>query len=189
MRVIYHWPSVQAYFDAGNGFVACHRRFGIAHATWIKAIRNGNLHVPLRGAGLADRRRLFDWSEVQAYYDEGHSMNKCLARFGFSRGAWHSARIRGELKTRPKVRFAIERLALKRANRRIIKQRLLDNGSLQNRCYLCGIADWQGLPLTLQIDHINGDRLDYRLENLRILCPNCHSQTDTFAGRNRLRQR
>jgi hypothetical protein len=55
-------------------------------------------------------------------------------------------------------------------------------------CAECGIADnWNGRPLTLHVDHIDGQFWDCRLENLRFLCPNCHSQTATYAGRNRQR--
>ncbi len=51
-------------------------------------------------------------------------------------------------------------------------------------CANCGIGpQWNGLPLVLHVDHINGDYGDCRQANLRFLCPNCHSQTDTFAGR------
>lgn len=51
-------------------------------------------------------------------------------------------------------------------------------------CVLCGIGEfWQGQPLTLQVDHINGDRYNNSLDNLRVLCPNCHSQTPTFNGK------
>jgi len=56
-------------------------------------------------------------------------------------------------------------------------------------CAFCGNAgEWQGRPLTLQLDHANGRYDDNRLENLRWLCPNCHSQTPTFAGRGKVRR-
>ena len=56
-------------------------------------------------------------------------------------------------------------------------------------CACCGNAGrWQGQPLTLQLDHVNGRYNDNRLENLRWLCPNCHSQTETFAGRGKVRR-
>jgi hypothetical protein len=48
----------------------------------------------------------------------------------------------------------------------------------------CGIKEWNGKPISYQLDHINGDNMDNRIENLRILCPNCHSQTSTYGGRN-----
>lgn len=70
-------------------------------------------------------------------------------------------------------------------NRCHLKKRLLDLGLLKNQCNECGqLPEWNGKPLSLQIDHINGVSNDNRLENLRILCPHCHSQTPTFAGRN-----
>lgn len=66
-----------------------------------------------------------------------------------------------------------------------LKRRMLQEGLLVLTCALCGLEPvWQGQPLTLRLDHINGDRTDARRENIRLLCPNCDSQTDTFCGRN-----
>ena len=67
-----------------------------------------------------------------------------------------------------------------------MKKGLLNSNLLEYKCALCGnTGEWQGKPLTLQLDHINGEHLDHRLENLRFLCPNCHSQTETFGSRQR----
>lgn len=56
---------------------------------------------------------------------------------------------------------------------------------LDDSCALCGLgATWQGRPLKLQLDHIDGNPFNNLFDNLRILCPNCHTQTDTFTGRN-----
>ncbi|WP_066889069.1 HNH endonuclease signature motif containing protein [Carbonactinospora thermoautotrophica] len=50
-------------------------------------------------------------------------------------------------------------------------------------CATCGITDWNGQPLILEVDHINGKYWDNRPDNLRFLCPNCHSQTSTYCGK------
>lgn len=69
-------------------------------------------------------------------------------------------------------------------NNTSLKKRLLESNLLEYKCSICGINEWQEKPLSLQLDHINGNNKDDRIENLRLLCPNCHSQTDTFSGKN-----
>lgn len=72
-----------------------------------------------------------------------------------------------------------------RVQRGAIKRRIASDNLIKQECCSCGLGDqWNGKPLVLVLDHINGVSDDNRLLNLRFLCPNCHSQTDTFAGRN-----
>ncbi|MFD6426283.1 HNH endonuclease [Streptomyces sp. NPDC060198] len=73
--------------------------------------------------------------------------------------------------------------------RTALLRRALDDIGVPHTCSACGLGNtWQGKHLALEIDHINGDRLDDRRENLRYLCPSCHSQTETFSKRRRLTQ-
>lgn len=66
-----------------------------------------------------------------------------------------------------------------------LKNRLIEEGYLKNECGICDISEWHGSWLPLELDHIDGNPTNHRIKNLRILCPNCHSQTDTFRARNK----
>jgi DNA-binding CsgD family transcriptional regulator len=128
--------------------------------------------------------RRFEWAEVQAYYDDGHSVRECGSLFGFSTWTWSQAVRRGLITPRPRFRPPeVTFAAGTRRQRGHLKQRLLLAGLKDGRCERCGLSDWRGQPLSLALHHINGDRYDNRVENLELLCPNCHSQTGNFAGR------
>jgi Homeodomain-like domain-containing protein/HNH endonuclease len=130
--------------------------------------------------------RRYDWAEVQRYYDLGHTISECERQFGFARATFMDAAKRGDLVTRPH-RAPIETYLVsgRRTNRTHLKQRLLAEGLKENRCERCGIESWLGEPLSMALHHVNGDGRDNRLENLALLCPNCHAQTPNFSGRNR----
>ena len=176
-----NWAAVQRYYDNISDPVECQRAFGITYSAWRMAVARGKLRVIGQNA---DRRKRHDWRLVQAYYDDGHSFYECMLAFKFSRGAWHKAMRRGDIRTRPAGR-AIEELLSTGKSRQNLKLRLLRCGLLENRCAECGLTEWRGKPLAIQIDHVNGVRDDHRLENLRMLCPNCHSQTETYGRKRR----
>ena len=69
-------------------------------------------------------------------------------------------------------------------NRNSLRRFIINNSLLQYKCAICGVREWNGKTLSLELDHINGINNDNRLENLRFLCPNCHSQTTTYGSRN-----
>lgn len=128
----------------------------------------------------------YNWSRIQEYYDEGNGYLRCRARFGFAKDTWIKAINCGRIIVRPR-QWTLERILAESKSRYTIKRRLLQAGILRNVCDECGLSEWRGRALSIQVDHVNGIRNDHRLENLRMLCPNCHSQTDTYAARNRKR--
>ena len=68
-----------------------------------------------------------------------------------------------------------------------LKNRLFSEGLKREVCEICGIHEWNEKKLSFELDHIDGNSSNHVLSNLRVLCPNCHSQTETFRSKNRLK--
>lgn len=69
-----------------------------------------------------------------------------------------------------------------------LRLRLLEDNIKERRCERCGNSEWLGEAIPVELHHVNGDRFDNRLENLQLLCPNCHALTDNHAGRGSAKQ-
>lgn len=181
-RLITTRETVSFMLRRGMSRTAIARALGLSKSTVSYHARRLGQAVDERGA------RRYDWQAVQAYYDDGHSVRDCVARFGFSRQTWHAAVQRGAIRARPAA-APIELYLVSGRNtcRTHLKKRLLMEGIKENRCEECGLSEWLGRPLSMALHHVNGDGRDNRLPNLQLLCPNCHSQTDNFSGRGRKR--
>ena len=88
----------------------------------------------------------------------------------------------GSPEGKPLSEILVESSTYSNTNR--LKKRLIREGIKEHRCEVCKLTEWMGSPIPIRLDHINGHRDDYRLENLRIICPNCDAQTETYCGKN-----
>lgn len=92
-----------------------------------------------------------------------------------------------QMGSNPKTKIPLEEILVENStySRKNLKKRLYDENILERVCCLCGQGeDWNGMKISLILDHINGVHNDNRIENLRIVCPNCNAGLETFAGRN-----
>ena len=117
-------------------------------------------------------------------------VHRLVAKYGLDTSHWlGGAYLRGKHHTWtpsiPLSEVLVEQSTY--AGRNALKRRLVKEGLLAYVCADCGISEWRGRPLVLHLDHRNGVGDDHRLENIRLLCPNCHSQTDTYCGKNTAR--
>ena len=142
--------------------------------------------------------------EFQNTIDNSNSIAEAITKLGYSKvgSAYKAFRTRarkegidlGPLKERAKVK-ATKCLIENNKDRKKdldkiesrggLKKRIIKEGLLNYQCAICNIDSWLNKSLSLHLDHINGDNTNNDLSNLRFLCPNCHSQTDTYCGKNK----
>jgi len=65
-----------------------------------------------------------------------------------------------------------------------LKNKLIRDGVKEHRCEVCSNSEWMNKPIPIELDHIDGNHHNNELSNLRIICPNCHAQTETHSGKN-----
>jgi 5-methylcytosine-specific restriction endonuclease McrA len=181
MKKTYDWATIQRYCDEGHFASDCLSHFGTSRLGLRKAVTRGDLHVV--SEFFDDRRLKHDWAAIRFSYESGKSMRECAKQFGFCIEAWSKAVRRGDILPRPNVTPLEELLASPRSSSRRIKARLLNAGILKNECGVCGLCEWREGRIRLLLDRINGVRNDSRLENLRLLCSNCKSQTAKLRSR------
>jgi transposase-like protein/5-methylcytosine-specific restriction endonuclease McrA len=169
--------EIRRLLDEGCSRADVARRLDISRSTVSYHAKRFGMEMDQRAS------RRYDWTVVQAYYDAGHTVRQCQEHFGFSSASWTSAVRRGDAVARPTA-MPIEELLRGPRHRRHVKIRLIKAGLLLAMCAECGITTWRDRALALELHHVNGDGKDNRLENLALLCPNCHSQTDSWGGRN-----
>jgi len=127
------------------------------------------------------------YSEILAYFglmnrgDNHKTLKKRINELGIKFESIGYNRILAENRKKPISYFL--RKGIKVTNT-YLKKRLIKEGLIEDKCDICDQGNmWNGEYLSLHVDHKNGDPTDHRLENIRLLCPNCHSQTGNYCGK------
>lgn len=195
---------IREMLTAGKNYGEIRRELGVAASTIAYHAKRMDL------TGTSKYAQRIDWEAVQAFYDAGSTIRQTIAHFGMHRATWSSAVDDGKisLADTPQRKLLLQQSRKTDGGRShvisdllcinstsstsVVRKRILRDGLLPHycsnpRCPLHGVSPpvWAGQPIVLHLDHINGVSNDHRLENLRWLCPNCHSQTETYCGRNR----
>lgn len=136
-------------------------------------------------------RPVYDWKSIQSDIDLGMTVRELSAKHGFAKASYSKARKRGALTARVFTgQMSLDELCdflrgkeAKPHHRKYIRRQMIAEG-VPYACAECGLSEWRGEKLSLEVDHIDGDRTHNSRGNFRLLCPNCHSITPTWRGRN-----
>ena len=154
---------------------------------------------------MATKISLLSDEEFQKIIYESYSYAECCRKIGYSDKGSHGADAvkkrcqelnlstshfsKTKAANKSSTKYSLDEILVENSGYKNIsrlKTRLINENKLEYKCAIYGnIGEWNNKPLALQLDHINGKHNDHRLENLRFLCPNCHSQTETYSGKNK----
>jgi hypothetical protein len=179
---------------------------GRTYADLERACNRHGVELPPRRSYRTTAPSCCTDDEVRAAFAESRSMADLLRRVGLvprgdnyrvmrlrlERLGLDATRLKGQAWSRGQRRSrALEELLVagRACSGPVLMRQLLEAGYLERACVGCDLVEWLSEPIPLELDHINGDHTDNRLENLRLLCPNCHAQTNTYRGRNVRRRR
>jgi 5-methylcytosine-specific restriction endonuclease McrA len=128
---------------------------------------------------------------LQAAGANYENISRALRRLSIDTSHWTGkGHLRGKINTWARCTPLSEILRPGRAhNSANLKRRLINENIFAATCVVCGLADWMGTSIPLELDHIDGVRDNNSIENLRLICPNCHAHTPTYRGRNIKRRR
>jgi 5-methylcytosine-specific restriction endonuclease McrA len=191
---------IKAALLEGKNYPTISKEIDVAYSTIA-------YHAKKLGLTKSMNQRRYDWDAIQKHYDDGFSILEVREYFGITHDAFREAETRGAFKRDIKRQHYRKIPNASKSNitllnemfnstsayciptiRKIIKRdNLIPYHCHDTRCVLHGIEqpEWNSESIVLHLDHINGVRSDQRLENLRWLCPNCHSLTSTYCGRNK----
>lgn len=138
--------------------------------------------------------------ELEQIVSKHSSIRKCLLALGFSDcgnsrillRSWiktndiDTTHFTGQLWSKGKSLETVENIFTMNSFRSTdsVKKRIIKDGLIAYKCSDCQISEWRNQKLVLELDHVDGNHMNNSLENLRFLCPNCHSQSSTFRGKN-----
>ena len=110
------------------------------------------------------------------------SLNRYLEKMGIVYNGNQSGK--GFSKNAPKMSLEEYLLNSKDIQSNKVRKKLLEEGHKKHQCECCGLSEWLGKPIPLELHHIDGDKYNNTIENFSLLCPNCHAFTDSYRGKN-----
>ena len=130
--------------------------------------------------------------DIIDFYKSGLTLHESSVQLKISHvSLWRRAKKIGikwsDIKRKPSNKISLDEiLSGKRPEYQTfkLKNRLIGEGIKEDICEICNISEWNNKKLNMQLDHIDGNPHNHILSNLRLICPNCHSQTETYCGKN-----